>query len=1186
MKNFYTFRYNYAKSIAIRNYFLVLLLVLTQTMVYAANTEQIIKEKKVTINAVNERLDKILSEINAQTKIEYGYQSNDDINKNQLFTLTVKDVTVEVALNTLFKNSKYSYRIVNNKVVVFVPKVSTSAPQKRKTSISGTVLDKTTKAPLVGATVMVNESGAGAITDDKGAFLLITEIGNSITISCVGMVEYKYTIPERNHISVFELNPSILNVDDVVITGYQVLSARESASAVTSVKAEDVLVSGVNSLDQMLQGKVAGMMVMNTSGEPSATPKIRVRGNSTISGNKAPVWVLDGVILEQSVPFNASDINSEDAAYLIGNAIAGVNPQDIETITVLKDASATAIYGVKAANGVIVVTTKKGSVGPARISYAGDVTVNQRPSYSNFDRMDATQRMQLSKEIYSAGLRYPRIPTGDSYESLLNQMMTKVITPEQFEERVMFLQNRNTDWFKEIFRTQVNHSHSLNVSGGTEKVRYYFSFGYNNSQGAAIKSQSERFTGLGKIDVKFNKFIDFTAKVDFNTTENNGYHTLVTAPFDYAYKTSRTLGPYNEDGTYMFYDAGNGYLYNYLSELNETGNRAIQDNLGAQLNLKVKLFKGLAYTGTFAYSKNNSSQKQWATERSARIASIRGYNYNQYEEGTDKYMNSPLPYGGLAEMDRTNSRTYTVRNDLNYNAAFGKHTVNAMAGMEVRSSKYDGVKSDGYGWTPDFGESFTPIMTDKYISSYITRPSITNSITQVASFFGTLAYTYDGRYVVNGNIRSDGANKFGSNPKYRWLPTWSVAGKWILSSEKFMKNQNVFDLLAIRASYGIQGNIHDDATPDLIVKVNGKDGNTLQNTSSIVRLPNPDLRWEKTKSWNAALDFTLFKGRLKGSIDVYGKNTSDLILSKQVSSSNGRSFILINAGEMTNFGFEGNLYGEIIKSKNFDWSLSVNFGRNVNEVTLANGDAYNNIEEINKLLAGNLAVEGAAVGSMFSYRYEGLSGENGYPLFRAKDGRIVHEGEPILLDLVNSGSIFPLLSGGLTTDFKFKRALTLTIGLTYNIGGVKRLPTVYEDSYRVFDPLSNVSTQVMGRWKQKGDENFTSIPALIDNQLKIPAELRAMRPGVISTTSLTTLYNYCDDRVAKSDYIRLRLIAISYDIPSKFTSKFKISYMKVRFQATDLGVLASNKWKGLDPEMPSASIPLLPTFSLGVNVSF
>jgi outer membrane receptor protein involved in Fe transport len=335
--------------------------------------------------------------------------------------------------------------------------------------------------------------------------------------------------------------------------------------------------------------------------------------------------------------------------------------------------------------------------------------------------------------------------------------------------------------------------------------------------------------------------------------------------------------------------------------------------------LNIKLYDGLSYQGTFSYHNSSTNQRDWKTEESSSVASIRTYDYKQYDENDDEYWKSPLPYGGILEQGNTTKTGYTVRNGLSYvKVVADVHDMNIIVGSELRGTKYEGVRSTGYGWTPTYGERFMPVHTDNFVNNYIDRmlPTNTNTISRVASFFGSATYTYNNRYVMNFNIRSDGANKFGSNPKYRWLPTWSIAGKWLLTNEGFMSQfADNGHYVSVRGSYGIQGNIHDDATPNLILEVGNRNTTSNLDQSTIYRLPNPDLRWEKTTSWNVAADFSLWHGRISGSLDVYKKHTEDLIIEKTVATSNGKSRLYINAGEMDNQGFEGNLSVEIIQRK-------------------------------------------------------------------------------------------------------------------------------------------------------------------------------------------------------------------------------------------------------------------------------
>lgn len=611
--------------------------------------------------------------------------------------------------------------------------------------IKGTVTDDSDD-PLPGVTVIVKGVKTSVTTTDvDGHFSIVVPKDKDILVfSYIGMKTKEVKVADSRHVKVV-LESDAHTLDEAVVTGYQTLSRRESASAISTAKVDDIYMAGSLSIDQMLQGQIPGMAVMSSSGEPSATPKIRIRGTSTINGNKAPVWVVDGVILEQDVPITASELNSDDAEYLVGNAISGISPQDIESITVLKDASATAIYGVKAANGVIVLTTKKGRAGKPVVSYYGEVVITERPSYKNFDRMNSSERMQLSKETFEAGLKYPspsymNLDRNDSYEGLLNSLINREIDRTQFAEESMRMARRNTDWFDVLFRNSVTQSHNVSLTGGSETAKYYFSVGYNDNKGAAKGSRSRRFTSLAKVDVRFNRFIDFSVKIDYSTSTNDGYS--VVNPFSYAYKTTRTLMPYNDDGSYHMYRQSNGRLYNVLNELDNTGRSVTNNDFNGLLNLNIRLFDGLKYQGVFSYHNSTSNNRDWKTAQSNAVATIRGYEYKAVDENNSDYWDSALPYGGILTQGSMQKTGYTVRNALNYIKNFADvHDVNVYAGTEIRGNKYKGTSVTGYGWVPEFGEQFNPIYTSNFVANYASAgrllPVNTNTVSRVASFFGT-----------------------------------------------------------------------------------------------------------------------------------------------------------------------------------------------------------------------------------------------------------------------------------------------------------------------------------------------------------------------------------------------------------------------------------------------------------------
>ena len=416
--------------------YLAMRLTLFLTLFFSFTAIASVSSQSVTLKLENASLRETIKELRNQTGVYFVFNEEEIARLNVKLNMVLTNEPFEKALDRIFEGLPFSYEYAEG-VVVVKPLPQEDEKEKLKL-VKGKVVD-TDGLPLPGVSVVVEGTTRGVASDVDGLFQIMIEnkVGQKLLFSFVGMEQKVITWQGQDSLHVI-MKYSAVDVDEVVVTGYQTLNRRESASAVSVVKTDDIYMAGAASIDQMLQGQVPGLMVMNTSGEPSATPKIRIRGTSTINGNKSPVWVVDGVILEQDVPITASELNSEDAEYLVGNAISGISPQDIESITVLKDASATAIYGVKAANGVIVLTTKKGTVGKPTVSYHGEVVLNERPSYRNFDRMNSAERMQLSKDIFEQGLSYNSnisLDPDDSYEGLLNELINRRMSKEEFALR-------------------------------------------------------------------------------------------------------------------------------------------------------------------------------------------------------------------------------------------------------------------------------------------------------------------------------------------------------------------------------------------------------------------------------------------------------------------------------------------------------------------------------------------------------------------------------------------------------------------------------------------------------------------------------------------------------------------------------------------------------------------------------
>ncbi len=1128
-------------------------------------------------------IEKALENISKKANVEFFY-NNAKVDVFKKISLDLNNVSVSEAIIRLFKGKIVKFDERNDLVVIYSVEENTDQ-QNNIVIVRGKVKDKNGNL-LPGVSVVVKGTNKGVSTNAKGEYIIVIENKKDqiLEFSFVGMRTNTVLWKGQKSIDVV-MEDSVEEMDEVVVTGYQTLSKREMASSVVTVKAEDIMLDSKFSVDQMLAGTVSGLNVLQTSGEPGAAPIIRIRGTSSIIGNKAPLWVVDGIILEDPVAVDNSQLNGDDAAYLIGNAIAGINPQDIEKITVLKDASATAIYGVRAANGVIVVTTKKGKKGDVQVNYTTSMTMNMRPAYGDFYLMNAKERIELSQDIVASGLEYNRTPSKLGYEGALMDYWDKNISYEEFKNKVNSLAKMNTDWYDILFRNSFSQNHNVSLGGGSDNVSYYASLSYNDNQGTGNGSYSKRYTAMFKLNSWLNKKLFIGFKIGASNTKNNGYHWVVN-PNNFAYETSRAIPAYNANGSPYNYYVGSAYSpvsYNILNEMGETGKEGKVQNVNIKIDAKYTLFDGLKYEMTAGYSMDNSDQKTYATELSTYVSQIRGYDFGTVLPNSEQELDSPIPYGGIMSISNTKQNSYTLRNSFSYNKAFEEvHVVNLMAGSEIRSVKYEGNGGEYWGWQPDRGNVFSPIYTGKYTEAIMSRApvSITDNTSNYVSWFGTAAYTFKNKITINANVRADGSNKFGSNPKYRFLPIWSVATKYILSEEEFLKGNNVLTYLAFRGSYGIQGNVDKNSSPDLVVRVLGRDGLTKLNSSIFKYLPNPDLRWEKTKSMNYGLDYSFLNGRISGTFEYYYKKGTDMIIQKTVSQSIGRDYVKINAGNLENKGYEGSLKFFPIKKRDFEWSNDIVFGYNQNKLLSANEEEAS----IDDMINGNALQTGKAVGSFYSYAFAGLNHETGYPMFWGKDGEKYYELDKDNVKLVYSGNRLPKISGGFGTHFRYKN-LRLDMSFNYSIGGKQRLPSIYKKEYfKIFEPTVNVTKELVNRWMKPGDEKNTIFPVLFDSDTY--SELS--KTAVLSLDSKRGLemYDYCDARVAATDNIRLRSLSVSYLLPKYILDKVCVKSCRLSLQAQNLFLLSKDVWHGKDPESGNSNMPLPKVYSFGLNIGF
>lgn len=1149
---------------------------------------------KFTISKESATVEEVIKEIKKQSDFDFIF-SYDLVKDIDPVDLKLKNSTLEEVLDQVLAGTNVAYRI-KDKIIILSPSQSSSEhlqvekqDSKRKLVIG--VVKDTNDQPLPFATVIVKGTYTGDAADVNGMFAILVDKveGTILQVSSIGYITKEVVLKDMEDV-VIHLEKDDTSIDEVVVTGYQQIDKRKLSSAVVTKRMEDINKAAALSVDQMLQGEVAGLSVITNSAAPGVTPKIRIRGTSSITGNREPVWVVDGVILDDPVPVSSVEINSFDNINLIGNAISSINPEDIARIDVLKDASATAIYGTKAANGVIVITTKRGRKGKPSIFFSNTTAITERPSYSRLNLMNSQDRVDVSREIYNKGLEYEYSPAAVGYEGALYELFSKQITQDQFSQRVKDMEEMNTDWFDILFRNAVTQKNTLSISGADEVTNYYFSLGYSNQQSTAIESGVSNLSSIMKMDFNLSKKLNVGFQLRGAINKRKYQHNSISA-YGYAHNTSRVIPIADANGNPVFYnkDASNGYIfkYNILNEINNSGNTNETQYLNFNANINYDIAPWISYVGLISLNTSKADEETWFNDRTYMAARLRGTELDEWD-----FMNpdlrdlSELPFGGEYNANTTSLFSYTIRNMANIYRTFGrKHEINVSLGTEVRSSNYRGLSTVERGYMPDRGKTFAminPVDYPEYASWLLQNPNqISDELQRYVSLFSTFTYSYDNRYSLNVNYRTDGSNKFGQDDSNKFLPVWSGSARWNIHNEKLFLGNNAINNLAIRFSYGIQGNVAEEDTPKLIIKQEPFNSISGEYGASLVRLPNPELRWEKTKSYNLGLDFAFFKNRLRGSVELYRKHGTDMLVLRDVSPTAGVSSVKINGGSLENKGWELYFSGDVIRTENVTWDLFVTAAKNYNEVTDA---GQNRVYTYTDYINGNIVVEGQPIDGFYSYRYSGLDPETGHPTF---DGLEEEEGmteEDVFASVFEfSGQRDPNFDGSFGSSIRYK-AFSLNATCTYSFGRKIRLNNLFSSSQRLPQPQQNMSAEFNKRWRQPGDETHTDIPALSSDPLRLSG--REYTVG----SNMWEMYNKSNLRVVSGDFIRLSNLTFRYSVPKQFCESIKLASALISLEGSNLFVLANKELNGQDPELSSGigfgSMPRTPSYAISLSVNF
>lgn len=1075
--------------------------------------------------------------------------------------------------------------------------------------VQGVVISLEDNMPLIGASVYIKAEDlskdgnsptiTGVITDIDGKFnISVPEGVTRLFCSYVGHeVQELKLVPGKDQYEI-TLFPSAQMLDAVVVTGYQTVERRKLTAAVGKLNISDETIGAVKSIDQALAGQIAGLSVTSTSGAPGAPAKIRIRGTSSLNGTQDPLWVLDGIPLEGTDVPQSNVLN--DVSNIQQSSIAGLNPADIENITVLKDAAATAIYGARAANGVIVITTKKGKVGKPVINFSSKFTYMPTLSTNRLNMLNSQEKVDLELELLRSNFAYgdnkggvSKIISGYGLTDAYKKGGWSALTPEA-QTDISRLRNTETDWGDILFRDAFNQEYSLSLSGGNERVTYYTSIGYYQENGNVKGVGLDRLNIVAKTSYKVNRMLKFGVSLFVNRRNNKTYLTdtygLVN-PVYYSRKANPYYQPFDANGNYVYdFDVQNNsdtdLGFNIFEERKNTSNEETINALSSIFDAELRFNDKLKFTTQLGLQLDKASKEQIADKESFSMRIIRkNSKYWDSASQSNKYF---IPDGGVHKAYENTNSQITWKAMGEYRDSFNDiHELEVMVGTELRKTWYETLFSAGYGFDRQTLTTKPVVFPDEDRARQFPLHQKTYKENAYVSFFSTASYSLMNRYTFGGSIRFDGSDLFGVDKKYRYLPLYSVSGLWRLSNEPFMQGTRKWmDNLAFRVSYGIQGNIDKNTSPFLLGKyiVDNILPGGSEHMIDINSAPNKKLRWEKTQSVNVGLDFSVLNQAINLSVDYYYRKGTDLIGKQMLPLETGFVSTNINWASMVNKGVEVSLSTRNVATKNFSWYTNLNF-------------AYNNNKVLREAIPEAQTIpgrEGYPVDAIFAIKTAGLD-EEGYPLFYDKEGKKVTLKElyrlqdPFGLGFTVNSDVTPAeersfysyigsqdtpYTGGLINTFSYKN-WELTANLSFNLGGYVRTTPSY--NFINFDRGQNVNSDILDRWTPENTDG--RLPALITS------EKRADEYYWYDQKS--EIYKNLDIWVKKLNYFRLQNLRLGYRLPEKMIKSLGMGSASVAIEGRNLLVFGSSYKNFLDPEsMYNPYAPPIPksiTFSLNLN---
>ncbi|WP_299316779.1 TonB-dependent receptor [uncultured Maribacter sp.] len=940
-------------------------------------------QNKIEIDVKNISVEEFFEEIQKSSEYVFFYKDN-VLNTSKKISLKLKNAKMNTVLEKAFSNTDLSYKIIGNQVVVKKSPLSStidyslSSKTVFQTTISGTITDAGGQ-PLPGVNVLIKGTTVGTQSDFDGNYTVDMANGTVLVFSYIGMLTKEVSINDRTTVNVV-LQEDVASLDEVVVVAYGTQTKESLTGSVGVVKSETFEQAPVSSFEQALRGSTAGLQASAVDGAPGGNTQVRIRGIGSISASSEPLYVIDGI------PIQNGSIGTIDNGGSSTNVMASINPNDIESISVLKDASSTAIYGSRGANGVILITTKSGKSGKANITLKTLTGFNSQAYNKILKPLNAAEYTELFLEGYVNGG-----DTAAEAQARFDATFQQLIDPSTGEPT-------DTNWLDAITRTGITQSYDLSASGGTDNLKYFFSGGYYDQENYIIGSGFKRLSARSNIEFKATDYLTISNNISVSNSTTNTFFD--GGSFNNPFKNSLELSPlipiYDEEGRFNgehanYFPLGGANPVGSLSgdDLWENKQFRVIDNFA----VSIKPVKNLTFRSQLNFDLLTLTESQYQNPR--------------YGGGRNS--------GGIGYEANTSLRTFVGTQTADYNFALGdNHNFNVLAGFEAQETVNESFSASGTQF---------PNQSLRTLNSASAEFAISGSKSEYTfvSAFSRLNYNYDGKYFLSGSLRRDGSSRFGADN--RWGTFYSFGGSWVASRESFLQDVSFLDLLKVRSSWGVTGNAAIGNFPSQGLYVFGQDydGNPGGSPSQIA---NPDLTWESQQNFNVGVDFGLFS-KISGTVEYFERISSDLILNVPITLTSGFSSLTQNFGEMKNSGLEISMNADIIDKEDFSWNVGFNTTFLKNEITELTDDFTDGAYR---------RQEGEDFQSFYLYSWAGVNQENGDPQWYTDASKTtitndISDAERFLDDK----SATPDFFGGFNTMFTYKD-LSLSANFIYSSG--------------------------------------------------------------------------------------------------------------------------------------------------------